>query len=408
MIYRLEIENFASIREKQVIDLTVKPSVKDDPEKFAPLFPGSALRAPKVVAVFGANASGKTNVLRALSFLRSFLTNGADSPKYWRPTPFYDEESQKRQIKVALELSAVADLKDWVKKNEMQSVQKFSLYRYEVEFEQSDIGFPLVVREALAQKISGRGKWKRVFERSRNGPVHGSSAFQLKGLGQLVEKIRPNVSVIYTLGFVDHQPSRLIIDAANQLWTNIEIEKIEPFDANVSEYFANAPEVLNQLNRDLPVFDLGIEQVEVTKNLSQDWVLMYKHAGLRGYLPWWMESHGTRMFVRVYPWIHNALLSGSVAVLDELDSALHPHMLREVVSWFYSPERNPKNAQLWLTCHSATLLEELAAEEVLLCEKDDLGRTSVYGLKEVEGARRDDNRYKKYLGGVYGAVPHFG
>lgn len=69
MIYRLEIENFYSVRDRQVIDLTVGRKVPDEPGRLVPLHTGSEYRAPRVIAIYGANASGKSNVLRAIAFL---------------------------------------------------------------------------------------------------------------------------------------------------------------------------------------------------------------------------------------------------------------------------------------------------------------------------------------------------
>jgi hypothetical protein len=61
-----------------------------------------------------------------------------------------------------------------------------------------------------------------------------------------------------------------------------------------------------------------------------------------------------------------------------------------------------------MTCQAASLLEDLQKEEVFFCEKDRQGRTKIYGLQDIQAVRRSDNLYKKYLGGVYGAVPHVG
>lgn len=84
MIRRLEIENFYSIRETQIIDLTIGEKVPDEESRFAKLRDGSGARVPKAIAFFGANASGKSTALRSLAFLSWFLCDSirhpADSP----------------------------------------------------------------------------------------------------------------------------------------------------------------------------------------------------------------------------------------------------------------------------------------------------------------------------------------
>jgi uncharacterized protein len=66
------------------------------------------------------------------------------------------------------------------------------------------------------------------------------------------------------------------------------------------------------------------------------------------------------------------------------------------------------NGQLWMSCHNASLLDDLIKEEVYFCEKDSRARTRVYGLQDLQPVRRNDNYDQKYLGGVYGAVPQLG
>lgn len=73
MIYRLEIENFGSIRERQTIDLLADANASNDDNHLAPIWKGSIERAPKVIAIYGPNASGKSTVLRAFSWLTWFV-----------------------------------------------------------------------------------------------------------------------------------------------------------------------------------------------------------------------------------------------------------------------------------------------------------------------------------------------
>jgi AAA15 family ATPase/GTPase len=102
------------------------------------------------------------------------------------------------------------------------------------------------------------------------------------------------------------------------------------------------------------------------------------------------------------------LETGGIFAIDEMDSALHPLILPEVIQQFYDHEgHNPHNAQLWLSCHAASLLDDLNKEEIVICEKDLEGRTSVFSLMDVK-VRRDENHYRKYLSGAYGGVPLIG
>ena len=80
----------------------------------------------------------------------------------------------------------------------------------------------------------------------------------------------------------------------------------------------------------------------------------------------------------------------------------------EIIGWFHDERENPCNAQLIMACHNASLLEHLEKEEIYFTEKSLDGKTEIYGLKDIAGVRRVDNYYKKYLGGVFGAVPNIG
>ncbi|HWJ39100.1 MAG TPA: AAA family ATPase, partial [Sphingomicrobium sp.] len=99
---------------------------------------------------------------------------------------------------------------------------------------------------------------------------------------------------------------------------------------------------------------------------------------------------------------------GGVCIIDEFDASIHPLVLPEMIRWFYDDEgRNQFGAQLWFTCHSVSLLDNLTKEEVIICEKDRKGRTLAHSLMDVK-VRRDENLYRKYLSGAYGGVPQIG
>ncbi|MFG1352484.1 MAG: abortive infection protein [Azorhizobium sp. 39-67-5] len=409
MLYRLEIENFYSIRDPQILDLRVPKSVPDFPERFASIFPHSEERVAKAIALFGPNGSGKSTVLRALAFASWFLRESFQHKGPGLPCErFNDEESANREIRLAIELGGLLDLSGSPRTAEdLTTADDVGTLRYELHLQPKDGVIRTVSHEALRMKRKGQGKWQRVFERGADRSVHGSKMFPLAGFSQVVDKIREDASVVSTLALFEHQASKVLSEAAAAVFRNILIDRTDPGDQAAIQYFAQSPDAVAALNRELQRIDIGVEEMHIVQ-VATGPLALFKHQGLHVDMPWGLESHGTRSFIRIFPLILLALQRGGVAVIDELDQSIHPLILPEIVRWFYDPDRNPHNAQLWMSCHSASLLDDLTKEEVVFCDKDSCGRSQVYSLMDVGAVRRTDNLYKKYLGGVYGAVPQVG
>jgi len=120
------------------------------------------------------------------------------------------------------------------------------------------------------------------------------------------------------------------------------------------------------------------------------------------------ESMGTRRFIEIFPLLQLVLDIGGLAVIDELDTDIHPLLVPELFRWFYDKERNPKGAQLLFTAHNPAILDELEKEQVFFSEKLTGRPTRIYGAREIKALRREASLYRKYLSGELGAVPHVG
>lgn len=410
MLYRLEVENFFSFRDLQVLDLSVDAKVPDPDARFATVFKGSSVRAPKVVVLYGANASGKTTVLRALQFIVTMIRDSVQGtvPGFYGCERFNDAESADRPMRLAIELGGVMNLTpDVMRQLEAGETVEQGVYRYEMEIEVKQGNPTRFLKEALHQKPNGQGKWQRVFERDADGKVKGSKSFGLSGYQHLVKTLAANHTVLSSFAKFQHPAAQIFVEIAKKALFSMDPVAHSNADKAVIDFLRNQPAILSRLNAEMSRIDVGVESLRFQDGKDGPF-LMFKHSGLQVDMPWVLESHGTRAFIKIFPFLVMALDQGGVVAIDEMDAAIHPLVLPELLRWFYDREsRNKLDAQLWLSCHSASLLDDLMKEEIVICEKDRQGRSRLFSLMDVK-VRRDENHYRKYLSGAYGGVPLLG
>lgn len=363
------------------------------------------VRLPTVVAIVGPNASGKSTILRAITSVFSFALDLDNSQTGQAISGFQShlrEQWMGRTIKICLEFDA-----NWLVENAAQG--SADLFRYELELN-PDPNYGLassVRREALSYKPKGR--FRRVFERVENRHTYLGKEMRMKANDARIQAVRNNASFISTLAHLNHPLMQAVRNDLASMQSNTwHLNRLYPDLRTVVNYYIDMPDVLEQLQRDVRRIDVGINGVTIQQQPGVEPFFLFQHDTLSVPMVLQGESAGTQHFMVMFPMIHYMLQSGQSGVYDEFDADLHPDLVRELLGWFHSHERNPIGAQIFLTMHNVAALQDLEKEEVFLVEKSLEGATTIYGAQDVEGLRRDVSLERKYRSGALGALPNIG
>ncbi len=403
MLYRIEVENFFSISDRQVIDLRVRKSVKDELGRLGPIYKGSAERCPNVLALFGANGAGKSNLLKAVSFIQWFIAYNFELDDNNYPLPyekFFNQEMQHKPTRIALYFTGPVSF------NDLQNSNLQCPYKYELVIDSNT-----VVLEKLSYQPKKSGKQTTLFKRNSERTRFAKGFISKVQYQSLKSILKPRISVISTLGILNnqytHQFAKIIIESLRKIHTNIFITKVAAGDREIIGWYSINPYGRDKIRPILKQFDLGITDVQDSPP-HRPTSIQFRHKGLDQPIDFLMESHGTREFVKIFPLIQLPLDIGGIAIIDDIDSCIHPNLLLEVIRMFRNEKTNPNGAQLIMSTHAVSILTDLTKEEVLLCDKNSMGQTRYVRLADIKGVRRDENFFANYINGIYGSVPSIG
>ena len=402
MIYRIVIENFFSIADRQELVFEI-PQNAPDLACFESSRTDKNIRLPVVVGFFGPNASGKSTILRAVvstvvCALHSF--NWVDQVQMGQLfQPYRQKDWWEKPSKITIEFDG-----------QLSDEASPAIFRYELHIahKAKDPNNKVISYEALS--YAPLGKFRCLFERKGQDFNFGQEFGISNENDPRKDSIRSNASVLSTLMRLNHPLSiYLLSKLMGSLQTNnIGVTKLQENPNQWLTVYANNKPCLDRLNRELRRFDVGLESMTIEKG-NQGWLFAkFKHVGLDDFIYFAEESSGTRRFVETFPRLHYVLERGGIAVIDELDTDFHPLLLPELFRWFGDPARNPYGAQLFFTAHNPALLDDLEKEQVFFTEKLSGKPTRVYGARDIKGLRREPSLMKKYLAGELGAVPHIG
>lgn len=394
MILEFCVTNYLSIKDELKLSF-VASTLKENLSETNDTIPLSdtGMSIVRSAVIYGANASGKSNVLKALDFYKRFII---DSFKNSQAGESIEVENFRLNSTTVNEPTTM----------EATFSDGNTIYRY--GFEVTD---KAVCTECLYQRVNRkRAKEVEVFYREDgNTTVHPKSSL----LQELVNKkmVRDNALLLSTAAQFNDPKAVAILKWLNDMQVLFCSEDDKLWQQAIKHLDNEA--LRNRIVAFAKYADLGIESIAKIDNQIVSSHRQYDNEGREINNVTFSfnsnESEGTiKYFSLAYP-IIDALDNGKRIVIDELDSKLHPLLVKKIITLFNSSETNPKGAQLLFTTHDTFLLSAnlFRRDQVWFTQKDNFGATEAYSLAEYK-VRRTFPFEKDYLQGKYGATPIIG
>lgn len=395
MLHSYSFSNFLSFANLTTVNLTV--SAKQLTNDW--MVDTKGIKVNKVTSVFGPNGGGKTSLVKPIVFMNWFISHSFQLP--------IDSNISYKQHANYLDTPSTFSFE-----REFQG----DLWRYSLE---------CMPNRVLSEKLERKKlRFTPVFERTWNNQTKSYNIKTHKDFHldkTITENLRQTVSLISWAAQYGIPLAKQLIEAWDT-WSNISQSArlgVTPSNLiDVAELIEGKTELTNKMNEivcswDLGISGIGVHEFEISDekdpaNKRNILVPFAEHHGRNKsfQLPLSAESEGTQSGFILLGMILPILERGGLAVIDELESNLHPHMLMAILDLFASPVSNKNNAQLLFTCHALEMLNVLHKSQIVFVEKDTFCESHSWRLDDIEGVRLNDNYYAKYMAGAYGAIPN--
>lgn len=395
MLIQFSVGNFLSFKEQSTLSL-VASALKDIQilaEDVIFNIGETDLALLKSATIYGANASGKSNFIKALDFFKWYVINSSK-----------DIQAGERVNVESFRLSSSTVEEP----SYFEAIFCNTEYQYRYGFEADE---NMVHSEWLYQKANKkRAKEVELFYRDEDCfNIHSKFIIgkeliskQMVRTNALLLSVAAQFNDAVAVEIVKWLNDTTIISGSNEknIW---DLATIRLDDLKMKQRIVDFSRYA----------DLGIENIEKVNNAIISMHTQYDDEGNEVKLinfPFKKnESEGTiKYFSLAYP-IIDALDNGKRLIIDEFDSKMHPLLTCRIIALFNSKETNPKNAQLIFTTHDTNLLSAsiFRRDQIWFTQKDRFGATELYSLAEYK-VRNDASFEKDYLSGKYGAIPIMG
>lgn len=386
MLVQFKVKNVLSFKEEAVLDMTAINAYKEHESNVIDI--GLKERFLRVATIYGANASGKSNLYLAMTYFQRIIVeslNNVDEQEekaieeYYRPFKFEEEHGN----------------------SELQVVEILGDYEYTYGFEYNA---ERIEAEWFYRKSLKTNRTAMIFERTEDSVKFGAS---VRRECDIYKDQIPQETLV--LSFFNKL--KLKTEEFRTIYDGILETLVVPADFCEDTRIMGAylPDVINSYKHKLLEFlsaiDTGIKDIGYDDS-EKDLFFYTVHRGKDGNdypLALFDESEGTIKSIMLFIYASNAIMTNKSMFIDELNVKLHPLLLKFIVDLFY--DYNSK-AQLIYTTHDTTLMDKkfFRRDQIWFVQKDQYGYSELSSLSDFR-IRTDASFEKDYLAGVYGGIP---
>lgn len=419
MLYGFTCKNYASYNDECIFSMEASKIKDYDDINTIKTIQGKILKS---AFIYGPNGGGKSNLVKSMQYMKSLVLGSVVEPRFIRVNEPFKFNINSKNLPTTFEASFIID--------EILYTYGFDVYKNTIS------------KEWLYKK---QKRETLLFERTSSNYEDIKLNSDFKGAEEIKKHTRKDALFLTTAGMLNIPKANEIINWFSRL--NILMNSNSNYNHSTVEYIEENPEIKNiildylrKADTGIDGIDYDIEYLNIDENEREELLNNFRNSNNNinienaeidiqakrveintkhnvydnekevieeVQLPFEKyQSEGTKKLFNLLGPILKSLYEGEVLVIDEIDSKLHPSIVRFIIAMFNSIDKNRKNGQLICNTHDVMLLQEdLRRDQIWFVEKNEYGESELYSLSDFKGVRKNDSILKKYLLGVYGAVP---
>lgn len=418
MLIQFSVKNFKSFKEKQ--DFSMEAGTGNENLENIVSLENPNERILKSTAIYGANASGKTNLINAFwsAIMMIRLSNNRQpGEKLMQIEPFaFDENTKNEPSEFEFIFTVNSNKYVYGFKADKDKVYEEYLYQYLTAkptriFERTNVNEYKFIQadESRLNSIKSQNLENKLFLSTATTWNYDRTREPYLWFVQSIDTYSGGMDISpFSLDAYDNDENGELKKFTLKLLEEADIV-IKDYNVDIEEQDMDSNTLMLLKNANVPIVSGIVPKQKFLKNIIMyHEVKDYQNTSKIYALNFSNESSGTRIIFSMAPILKEIFEKGKVIIIDELERSLHPSIVEMIIKAFHNKEINKTNAQLIFNTHDTNLLslDLFRRDQIWFAEKDPKkGATELYPLDDFS-VRKTENIQKGYLNGRYGAIPY--